>query len=61
MCIAGRALTYALALYILVLIIAFWFLGRPFLGSVALTGAILCGAGGLIGSVLAFHKDKSAD
>jgi hypothetical protein len=54
-------LAYALALYVLVLVVALWFLGLPFLGSVALTGAIVCGAGGLIGSVLAFHKEKSAD
>ena len=54
-------LAYALALYLLVLVVALWFLGLPSLGPVALTGAIVCGAGGLIGSVLAFHKKKRAD
>jgi hypothetical protein len=47
-------LAYALALYMPVLVIALWILGRPLLGSVALRGAIASGAGGLIGSVLAF-------
>jgi hypothetical protein len=34
----GRCLAYALALYILILMIALWIVGRPFLGSVALPG-----------------------
>jgi hypothetical protein len=55
------ALAYAAALYILLLLSALWILGRPFLGPVALPGAIVCGAGCVIGSVLAFHKKKSAD
>jgi hypothetical protein len=44
------ALAYALALYVLVLVVAPWTLGGPFLGSVAVPGEIVCGAGGLIGS-----------
>jgi hypothetical protein len=50
---------YALTLYLLVLAIAYWFLGPTFMGSVALTGGIICGAGALIGAVLASQKDKS--
>jgi hypothetical protein len=53
------ALAYALAVYVLVLVIALWFLGRAFLGPVALTGAIVCGAGALIGLVLGSTKRKA--
>jgi len=50
---------YALSLYVLVLAAAYWFLGTNFIGSVALTGGIICGAGALIGAALTIHKDKS--
>ena len=52
-------LAYALSLYVLVLAAAYWFLGTNFIGSVALTGGIICGAGALIGAALTIHKDKS--
>jgi hypothetical protein len=52
-------LAYALALYLVVLVVALWFLGLPFLGPVALTGAVVCGAGGLIGSVLALTRNRT--
>ena len=51
---------YALSLYVLVLAAAYWFLGTNFIGSVALTGGIICGAGALIGATLTIHKDKSS-
>src|SRR5580693_4457939 len=53
-------LAYALSLYVLVLAPAYWFLGAKFIGSVALTGGIICGAGALIGATLTIHKDKSS-
>jgi hypothetical protein len=49
-------LAYALLLYVLVLVAAYWFLGPTFIRSVALTGGIVCGAAALIGAVLAIHK-----
>jgi hypothetical protein len=52
-------LAYALSLYVLVLAVAYWFLGPTFMGSVALTGGIICGAGALIGAALTIYKDKS--
>jgi hypothetical protein len=48
-------LAYALSLYVLVLAAAYWFLGPAFIGSVALTGGIICGAGALIGAVLTIY------
>ena len=47
--------------YLIVRVVALWFLDLPSLGPVALTGAVVCGAGGLIGSVLAFHEKKNSD
>jgi hypothetical protein len=44
---------------VLVLAVAYWFLGPTFIGSVALTGGIICGAGVLIGAALTIFKDKS--
>jgi hypothetical protein len=52
-------LAYALSLYVLILAAAYSFLGPAFIGSVALTGGIICGAGALIGAVLTIYKDKS--
>ena len=55
----AAVLAYALSLYVLVLAAAYWFLGTNFIGSVALTGGIICGAGALIGAALTIFKDKS--
>jgi hypothetical protein len=49
---------YSLVLYSIVVVLASWILGPMFLQSVALTGVIVCGAGGLIGTLLAFGKSE---
>jgi hypothetical protein len=52
-------LAYTLSLYVLILAVAYWFLGPVFIGSVALTGGIICRAGAVIGTALTIYKDKS--